>query len=137
MKDDPIPDGDHVSRYCRPARVENGLPSASAFELCTGEQFLSVNWLEYWKQPTIADALDRVREEIPLRLRESGRFAVLNVSETKLAIERVTQRPSAITHQPSASMASHAGIFGFTASDFEVATELAMLAHSENVFPAV
>ena len=137
MKDEPIPDRDHVSRYCSPARVENGLPLAAAFELRPGEQFLSVNWLEYWEQPTIPDALDRIREEFPLRLREAGRFAVLNVSDAKFAVERVTQRPSAITHQPSAAMASHAGVFGFTTSDFEVAVELAMLAHSENVFPAV
>ena len=47
MRDDPIPDENHVSRYCPPSRVEDGMPLASAFALKPNEQFLSVNWLEY------------------------------------------------------------------------------------------
>ena len=137
MKGDPLPDEDHVSRYCSPARVESGLPSAAAFELRPQDQFLSVNWLEYWGQPDLVVALDRVRKEFHLQVREDGRFAVLNVSAVKLAIERVTQRQSSVTHQPTVAMESHAGAFGFSSNDFEVAVELARMAHPQDVFPAI
>ena len=40
----PLPDDDHVARYCKPSSVdEHGMPMASAFQLRSGEQHLSVN----------------------------------------------------------------------------------------------
>ena len=176
MTGDSLPDADHVSRYCSPGRIEDGLPAAAAFELRPQDQYLSVNWLvlqplrddryrpllvipakagihrfkpdcycqnnmdmvlEYWRLSDLGMALDRIRGEFDLRVSESGRFAVLNVSEVKAAVEKVTQRRSSITHQPTDTMKSHAGVFGFFASDFEVAAELAEIVAAENVFPAV
>ena len=137
MTGDSLPDADHVSRYCSPGRIDDGLPSAAAFELRPQDQYLSVNWLEYWGLSDLGVALDRVREEFDLRVNENGRFAVLNVSEVKTAVDKVTQRRSSITHQPTANMESHAGVFGFLANDFEVAAELAEIVRTENVFPAV
>ena len=96
-----------------------------------------INWLEYWRLSDLGMALDRIRGEFDLRVSESGRFAVLNVSEVKAAVEKVTQRRPSITHQPTATMDSHAAVFGFFASDFEVAAELAEIVAAENVFPAV
>ena len=137
MTGDSLPDADHVSRYCSPGRIEDGLPAAAAFELRPQDQYLSVNWLEYWRLSDLGMALDRIRGEFDLRVSESGRFAVLNVSEVKAAVEKVTQRRPSITHQPTATMDSHAAVFGFFASDFEVAAELAEIVAAENVFPAV
>ena len=139
MNGDPLPDQDHVSRYCSPLRVENGLPLAAAFELRAQDEFLSVNWLEYWGEPDLDTALDEVRKELQrdLQVKNDGRLAVLNVSEVKLAIEQVTRRPSSITHQPTVTMKSHAGVFGFSTSDFEAAVELARIARPESVFPAI
>jgi hypothetical protein len=137
MKDDPIPDAHHVSRYCSPLRVENDLPSASAFEINPKHDYLSVNWLEYWGSQGFCAALDRIRDEFDPEVKEAGRFVVLNVSKVKSAIEAQTQRPSSITHQPTKTMDSHAGVFGYFLSDFEVAVELARIVRLENVFPAV
>ena len=139
MNGDPLPDQDHVTRYCSPMRVENGLPLAVAFEPREQDQFLSVNWLEYWGELDLDASLDQVRKELQrdLQVKNEGRLAVLNVSEVKLAIEQVTRRPSSITHQPTTTMESHAGVFGFARSDFEVAVELARIARPENVFPAI
>ncbi len=57
MAASPLPDDDHVSRYCKPSAVgRDGLPLANAFELrpaCKqrpAEDHLSVNWLEYFQQ---------------------------------------------------------------------------------------
>ena len=44
-----IEDDHHVSRYCKPSSIgEDGLPLTSAFRLRTKEEYLSVNWLEYY-----------------------------------------------------------------------------------------
>ena len=104
MTGDSLPDADHVSRYCSPGRIADGLPSAAAFELRPQDQYLSVNWLEYWGLSDLGVALDRVRGEFDLRVNENGRFAVLNVSEVKTTVEKVTQRRPSITHQPTATM---------------------------------
>ena len=49
---EPLPDRDHVSRYCKPSTVgERGQPMASAFAIRLGEGYLSVNWLEHFGMP--------------------------------------------------------------------------------------
>ena len=137
MKDDPIPDNDHVARYCSPMRVEDDLPLATAFEINLGHDYLSVNWLEYWGPQDVAVALECVREEFDLERKRDGRFAVLDVARAKGAVERKIQGSSSVTHQPTKAMDSHAGIFGFTQSDFDVAVELANEVRPEDVFPAI
>lgn len=49
---EPLPDRDHVSRYCKPSTVgERGQLMASAFAVRSGESYLSVNWLEHFSVP--------------------------------------------------------------------------------------
>ncbi len=61
MSDKTIPDDDHLTRYCKPSTVDDGLPTASAFELRPGEDHLSVNWLEYFGALDVATAIQLVR----------------------------------------------------------------------------
>lgn len=136
MRDDPIPDEDHISRYCSPARVEDGVPLAAAFRMRPTERYLSVNWLEYWESASMSEALDRVKMDFALRISEAGRFAVLNVSDAKETIERVTHRQASVTHQPTVRMRSHAGVFGYSSDALEVAAELAASVSRDRVFQA-
>ena len=137
MKDDPLPSGDHIARYCSPTRVEDDQPLAAAFELAPKDNYLSVNWLEYWGLPGKDDAIERIREEFAREVKRDGRFAALNVSEVKLAVEQLTRRPSDITHQPTDDMESHAGLFGYSQNEREVAAMLASIVTKDSMFPAV
>ena len=137
MKDDPVPDDHHVSRYCSPDRVLDDRPLASAFEISEGLDYLSVNWLEYWGLSDLHAELDRVRDEFVLQVSRNGRFVVLEVSQIKTAVSQVARRPASVTHQPTPEMASHAGVFGYLHSEREVATILATIGRPENVFPAI
>ncbi len=110
---------------------------AAAFEIREKDEFLSVNWLEYWSSSDMGKALGCVRGELSLSRRPGGRFAVLRVSQIKGAIDRLTQRKSAVTHQPTPEMESHAGVFGFFQNDREVAAELARIVTTSAVFPAI
>ena len=140
MSDRTIPDRDHLSRYCKPSTVDDGLPTASAFELRPGEDHLSVNWLEYFAAPDVATAVHLVQgafHDKAYRLRPGGRFAVFPCGAAKIAVGDGTGRPVRIEHLPLAEDPSHAGVFGYASDDFEVAVELAALIGRRDVYPAV
>ena len=140
MTSTPLPDEDHVSRYCNPSAVEGGLPMASAFIPRRGEEYLSVNWLEYFSQGDLIAAVERVREAFRVksyRVRENGRLAVLNVGAAKTAAREGVDRALSIDHLPVSNDQSHAGIRGYGSEDLAVAVELATLVTRQDVHPAV
>ncbi len=135
-----VPDTDHVSRYCKPSTVdEEGLPTSQAFSLRQGEDHLSVNWLEYFGEPSLLMAVDGVRQafrEKGYRVARSGRFAVLSVRVVKEAGAR-GDRLLSIEHLPAPDDPSHAGISGYEEEDLTVRLALAQLVASQDVHPAV
>ena len=50
MRGDPLPDSNHIARYCKPTQAPDGQIQATAFMLKSPEgspeESLSVNWLE-------------------------------------------------------------------------------------------
>ena len=136
----PLPDADHVARYCKPSTIdESGLPMASAFAMRHGEDHLSVNWLEYFDSRT-GVAIYRVREALAaksFRLGQGGRFALQNVGTIKTAVKRHLGRSLHINHLPSKDDPSHAGVFGYTEVDFMVAAEMRALVGPTDVRRAV
>ena len=141
MIGDPLPDDDHVARYCKPSSVdEHGMPMASAFQLRFGEQHLSVNWLEYGGTRDVEVAMRRVRSGFlsrGFRLRRNGRFAVLDVGLTRTAVRQGLGHSLRIDHLPIDQDQSHAGIHGYTPDDLAVAVELNALLSTGAVHLAV
>lgn len=78
-----IPNDNHVVRYARPSLVDDETVDGSAFLLRRGENGLSVNWLEAVDGHDPYSQLDEVRRLSRLALSRNGRFAKLNVGETK------------------------------------------------------
>ena len=83
MTGDELPDNGHVVRYVKPSLVEDETVDGSAFLLRVGETGLSVNWLEAFKGNSRQHQLSEVRRLFRLELARNGRFATLNVEETK------------------------------------------------------
>ena len=140
MRNDPLPDEHHVARYCTPSRVEDGLPLVEAFTLRQADEYLSVNWLEYFNTPDLTTAVECVREAFgtkQYKLGPNGRFAVLNVEAAKYAAQKATGALPAIKHRPCPNDPSHAGIFGGTTHNFAIAVQLAALVTPEDVHPGV
>ncbi len=141
MQGDPLPDDDHVSRYCKPSSVDSlGLPLASAFQLRSDEDSLSVNWLESFGAASVDDAIGRVRAaflDSGFGLRANGRFAVLDVGAAKSAVRAEVGLSLRIEHDPLPDDPSHAGISGYAAHDLAVAVELAALVSEGDVYPAL
>ena len=73
-----IPDSNHVLRYCKPRTVKGGRIAESASEFRPGEEFLSVNWAEYFGADITVNAqVEKVREDMSksFKLSANGRFA--------------------------------------------------------------
>ncbi len=141
MEGDPLPDDDHVSRYCKPSSVgSSGVPLASAFRLRASESSLSVNWLEALSTATTDEAVAQVRALFLARgfgLRANGRFAVLNVGAAKAVVREELGLSLRIDHDPLPDDPSHAAITGFPADDLVVAVELTALMSQEDIHPAI
>ena len=140
MNGKPLSDDDHVSRYCKPTNVEDGLPSVSAFMLRPGEDHLSVNWLEYFGVLDRLTAVQRIREAFQskdYRLGTSGQLAVLNVAAISAIAHEIAHGSLRVEHLPLEDDPSHAGILGYSADDFAIAVEIRALVGREDVYPAV
>lgn len=135
-----LPDGDHVSRYCKPAHLNPiGLPLPEAFQLREGEDYLSANWLEYFQSPYLPTAIQRIREVFRskgFRLPRRGAFAVLDVGGARTAVRENSGCSLRFEYAPSRDDPSHAAIYGYGASDLAVAAELAALIGPQAVYPA-
>ncbi len=123
MTGDELPDEDHVVRYVRPSLIDDNHVDGGAFILREGETGLSVNWLEIFEGDDQSCPLDEIRHLFRLSPAKTGRFAKLNVGDTKkyvsaeareagISLEiNVLQRPLAATSDDE-SDPSHAEITG-------------------------
>lgn len=141
MAHQPLPDEDHVARYCKPSTVDgHGIPLSAAFRLKQNEEYLSVNWLEYFGASELSGAVEGIRQAFrnkDYQVRPNARFAVLNVGAATSALRESTGTKPGIKHLPFRKDPSHAGIFADTSDHLAIAVELAALVTSENVYPAV
>ena len=125
MKDEPIPDDNHISRYCRwTSLTPKGEVSGVSFELGTKtdgqkEEYLSVNWLEFLNFSDREAEIREIRRVLAtkLTLGTKAKIAVLNVGNAKSHVFhkspdkrmlRILHRPDEPPDKPDPS---HSGIF--------------------------
>jgi len=80
---DEVPDQDHVLRYVKPSLLDGTDVDGGAFVLREAETGLSVNWLEILESAGHIDPVNEVRRLSRISLASTGKFAKLNVSQTK------------------------------------------------------
>ena len=115
----------NLARYCRPRTVSGGILSPDAFFLRNGEQFLSTNWLEHFHSTDRQIQISGVRAILAGKgfgVRAGGRFAVVSIELASQLVQRVQLRFLLLGQENDPS---HAGIFGYTPSDIDVAGDLA------------
>ena len=123
---------------CRPSSLsEEGLPLASAFELRQDrDEYLSVNWVEFFNAPDLAEAIDCIRltfREKEFRISHNDRFVSLQVGKLKDVIQLSSNLSPRVTHLPQKDDPSHCGVYGYTASDELIPAEIARLIKLEDV----
>jgi len=127
-----IPDSHHVLRYCKPRTVIDGKIAESAFEFRSGEEFLSVNWLEYFGGITADAQVEKVREDMrkSLKLSAGGRFARVNVGDVKQRVENAK-----VKHLPTPENPSHAGIYAHGEDRLTAILGIASMVSPGDIFP--
>lgn len=138
MKGDKIPDPDHIARFCRPMQAPDGQIQATAFMLRSGEESLSVNWLEFLNCSTRDEEMSELRNVYSEKFNVGARskIAVLNVGEVreKVLTESLDNREIEALHDPWDDDPSHSGIYNLE-PDGELIAELILETVLE-VYPA-
>ena len=128
MTSDELPDDGHIVRYVKPSLVEDEAVDGSAFVLREDETTLSVNWLEAFDGYDQDHQIREVRRLSRLRLATNGRFAKLNVGQTKRHVSECIEAIG-VSAEPGISAApldptdefeadpSHAVVTGFPPGD--------------------
>ena len=112
----------------------------SAFALRANEEYLSVNWLEFFgslERETAVQSIRGVFHSKGYRLRRNGRFAILNIEDIRELSHEIGKSSLRVEHLPLENDASHAGILGYTADDFSIALEIKALVGTKDVYPAI
>ena len=132
MMNEPLPDGDHVARYCRRGGLDdNGEITPGAFMLRKStqtkppEDYLSVSWLECIGAAGLEACISALRQTHPMTRKEGDLFAVLNVKETRDHVHNrsADQRWLRFLHLPLPDSEPHSGIFDSGGdSEFDLAT---------------
>ena len=115
MRGDHLADDHHVLRYCSPSRLgTNNLPLPTAFYPRAGEEYLSVNWVEFYVGKECDEAVRKIRRCLSdkMDVRPNARLACLGVKAIKRAMAALSDESPEVTHQPCADDPSHAGVFG-------------------------
>ena len=140
MIGDNLSDAHHVVRYVKPSLVEDETVDGSAFLLRSDENGLSVNWLEVFGGNDEHHQLSEVRRLSWLRLARNGRFAKLNVGETKRYVSEtveelgIIEAPLAPTSEFEADT-SHAKITGLPPGDSDEAMLVGDLIAEGVIYP--
>lgn len=132
MNGDDLPNDNHVVRYVKPSLIDEEVVDGSAFVLRDNEYGLSVNWLEAFGGSDQQIQLNNVRRVFRLKKSKNGRFAKLNVGDTKRLVSEgakeaglivdlgMTEAPLVRTTEFEADP-SHANITGVPLSGGDVA----------------
>lgn len=109
MKENELPNHDHVVRYVKPSMVrEDGTVDGADFRLRPhrpDDTGLSVNWLEVFGSDH-AHQLGEVRRLSRLRLKAAGRFAEMNIGEVRSKVAQELDTLG-IVHYPLEATADH------------------------------
>lgn len=131
MKGDPIPDQNHISRYCSATRcTETGDVTGAAFMLRPNEGYLSVNWLEFLRLASREEEIREIRRVLRSQLTLGGntKIAVLKVGDVinRVLNESPDRRSLRVLHEPvEESDPSHSGIYGMGVEDHLIADLIA------------
>lgn len=140
MRGDPIPDKDHIARYCTPSRVDNGKIQATAFWLRPDEEYLSVNWLEYLACSNRKNELAELRNAYSknLNISPNGRIAALNVGKVRQTVLTGTTdgRNLSVISLQEDNDPSHSGIFNLPHDASKQFIGELIVSAISNVYPA-
>jgi hypothetical protein len=140
LKDgDPIPERDHIARWCLYSRGVNkqGKVQVGAFYPRPNEDYLSGNRLEFYSREWDT-AISNIRTGTPLKPDKRNRIVVLQVTEILDSIMAGRGHAPAVTFKPKHDNQSHVSIGweNWGENDHDIANELFTKVTSERIYQA-
>mgnify|MGYP005994149741 CR=1 FL=1 len=136
----PIPETDSLARYCGASKILDNKPIGAAFNLRPNEEYLSVNWLEFYNNDDRIKQIEKVVADVN-RAKKTGstsKLALFNMSTAIAAVKAITKHAIQLsaTHEPISvpSNQSHAGLHGYLLDNATVENVLAEIV--DDVVPA-
>ena len=106
-----ISDTDYIVRYCRPNTIIRNQISSPAFEIRNNEEYISVNWISSKIDVNVGlEQIKMILEQKKFRVRQNGRFVILNTGIIKSAIYELTGIKISIHHKRTFDDPTHASI---------------------------
>ena len=132
-------DTDNVARYCPKRKIaDDGIPMEEAFRLRKhiNEQYLSTNWLEYFRLYPQRAQIDCVIQSLSTKLKIDGEDAivVLNVGAATQRCSELAQVNLKFINFGRNDDPSYTGIYGYTEHNAKVALALAKLDDRDLVY---
>lgn len=127
MTGEHLPLRDCTARYCSGSTIsEDGSVSPTAFHLRRGEKYLSVEWLEFLKQPTRTHEIHKVIEILSrkLRLGATSRVAVTKVGDVCGHVMDSIGLEIRFLHEPEPDDPAHSGIFDTAQDEMMIAEHI-------------
>ena len=141
---DPLPNGDEVSRFCRPCQYDHVLdePMAIAFMRRENEPDLSVNHLQFFVGQGRTDAVNCIRRELEgyFTLGKTGGIVVFNVAKAKAAAQKRGFDIRIIYTPEFPLKPSHSSVLDLPADhkdELKVAAAIMRLITQADTYPAV
>ena len=113
----PLPNKNHVTRYCGQAKHQDGQPLSVAFQI-DGAQSISVEWIE-WYGPDVRNSIIQIKDQLNkakklnlcggLTVGNKGAFPVLLVHNVLAAIEKA-EAIAEVIHTEKVGNPSHTSI---------------------------
>ena len=115
------------------------MPTAEAFKLREGEEFLSTNWLEYFHKSERVAQLEGVKQALAnkgFQIRSTAYFAVLNVGSAISICRDYLALDIFFSTTGELADPSHTGVYGYSSLNAQTAALLAASVNSNEIYPA-
>ena len=136
-----IDDVNNLARLCSPSRVIDGKPNGEAFRPRKIDNYLSVNWIEYFRDIERDEQIEEIRRAFISKdfdLKENAKFAVVNVGDVREYVRQNSQDSRALRvyreEDDDPQDPSHSGIHGYSWDDILIADLIAF--RVQQTFPA-
>lgn len=139
MINQPIPGNNHITRHVGPGQVfPDGRISGQAFRRRVGEEYMSVNWIEYFGSIGHSDAVQTIckllRKKRGIKL--NSKLVVISVGKMTEYVKKEANIALYVKHTPDVIDPSHSGVFNMPIDDTAVGNHIAKIIDKDAVYPA-
>lgn len=135
-----IPGDNHVVRHVgRDKMLSDGRISGQAFRRKDEEEYMSVNWVEYFGLISHIAAIQKIEQAYLNKGRtvnKSSKFAVINIDRMTECVNKEAHITLHVKHEGTSPDPSHSGVFNMPKEDTTIGNLIAQIIDKDAIYPA-